>query len=100
MQPRLLLVLAMWALLGWVGSVPGANAQLFEETPLEETGVCTDSPYTMDSTKTSDDLNGVLASWSNNGCTGYIIFTATETTYYLNDTTTIVDGSDWTLDAR
>ena len=62
--------------------------------------VCTDSPYNMDSSKTSDDLNGVLASWSNVSCTGTIVFTDSGATYQLNDSTIIVNGSDWTLDAR
>lgn len=88
MRPAFLLALAMWALLGWL-ALPGASAT-----------ICPSSPYTMDSTKTSADLNGVLASWSNVSCTGSIIFTATAKTYYLADPTYIASGADFTLDAR
>jgi hypothetical protein len=87
MRPTLLLALALWALLGWM-ALPGASAT-----------DCTDSPYVMDSSKTSADLNGVLAGWSNTSCRGTILFTASDKTYQLNDTTYIKEGIDWTLDA-
>jgi hypothetical protein len=46
------------------------------------------------------DLNTLLASWANIGCTGSITFTTTTPqTYQLTDVYDISNGGNWTLDA-
>lgn len=87
MKSTLRLAAAAGALLGLV-ALPGANA-----------AACSNSPYTMDDAKTSTDLNTLLSSWSGQGCTGVINFTATSPkTYTLTNSYTMVNNAAWTLD--
>lgn len=89
MRPTMLLAAVAWALLGLAALLPGADAQT----------ICPNSPYNMDGTKTSSDLNAVLASWNNNPCNGTITFTAsTAQTYQLTSVTMMPGLANWTLD--
>jgi hypothetical protein len=84
MRPTMLLAAVAWALL----SLAAVRA-----------AICPSSPYTMDGTKTSADLNAVLASWSDQACNGTITFTAsTPTTYQLANVTYMPSNAHWTLD--